>query len=54
VLVLPLGFAEPFKVALLEVSAVAAAVVTAGAESVVNESTDPKAIPSLLEVMAQK
>jgi hypothetical protein len=54
VLVLPLGFAEPFNVALVVVSAVAAAVVTMGEASVVKERTEPNAVPSLLAAMAQK
>ena len=48
-----MGLAEPFKVAELEVTTVAASVVTLGAAMVVKESTEPKAMPSLLEAMAQ-
>jgi hypothetical protein len=48
------GFPEPFSVALVAVTGVAASVVAVGAEAVVKERTAAKAVPSLLETMAQK
>ncbi len=50
----PFGFTSPFSVAELLVTSVAAFVVTVGDASVVNESTDPNAVPSALEAIAQK
>ena len=50
----PLGFAEPFNVAELDVSKVAADVTAVGALGVVNDMSDPKAVPSALEAMAEK
>ena len=48
-----MGFADPFKVAEVDVTSVAAAVVVVGTLGVVNESTAPKPVPSELEAMAQ-
>ena len=52
--VAPLGLAEPFNVAEPDSTEVAAELVTRGAASVVNVSTEPKAVPSELESIAQK
>ena len=49
----PLGLAVPLKVTELDVTSVAASVVTLGASSVVKDSTDPKPVPSALCTMAQ-
>jgi hypothetical protein len=45
--------AAPFKVAALADTVVAAEVITVGAVAVVNASTAPKAVPSVLEAIAQ-
>lgn len=50
----PLGLADPFIVAELEVTTVAAEVTAVGAVGVVNESTDPNDVPSALDAIAQK
>lgn len=50
----PFGFEEPLSVAELDVTNVAAEVTAVGAFGVVNDSTDPKAVPSALDAMAQK
>ena len=52
-MVLPSGFADPFSVAVVEATAVAAEVVTAGTPDVVNDSTAPNAVPSEFEAIAQ-
>ncbi len=48
-----MGSADPFSVAELDATSVAADVVTVGEASVVNESTAPSAVPSALVAMAQ-
>jgi hypothetical protein len=48
------GLAEPFSVAPVAVITVAAEVVTTGAPGVVNESTEPKPVPTALSAIAQK
>jgi hypothetical protein len=48
------GVPDPFNVADVLVTAVAADVVTEGAAAVVNESTDPTDVPMPLEAIAQK
>jgi hypothetical protein len=50
----PFGSAEPFSVAVVDVSNVCAVVVTVGDASVVNDRTEPKAVPSAFEAIAQK
>jgi hypothetical protein len=47
-----LGFAEPLSVAELLVN-VAGEVTTLGGSGVVNETTDPNAVPTELEAIAQ-
>ena len=47
------GFADPFNVAPVLVTRVAAAVVTVGAAAVVNDITAPKPVPAAFEAMAQ-
>ena len=57
VAVSPLGFAEPFSVAEVNVTAVAAEVVTLGVDpegAATNERTLPKEGPAVLEAIAQK
>src|SRR6185369_9702971 len=49
----PLGLAAPFSWAEVLVSADAAAVVTAGRSCVVNDTTEPNAVPSELDAIAQ-
>jgi hypothetical protein len=46
--------AAPFKVAEVLVRLEAAAVVTVGGDGVVNQSTDPYAVPEEFAAMAQK
>ena len=45
---------EPFSVAALDVTKLAAEVITVGALGVVNERSDPNAVPSTLDAIAQK
>jgi hypothetical protein len=47
------GLADPFSVAPVLDTEVAAAVTTVGAADVVNESTDPNLVPTEFEAMAQ-
>jgi hypothetical protein len=47
------GVADPFSVAVVFVTSVAATVVTLGADAVLNDITDPKPVPAALEAMAQ-
>jgi hypothetical protein len=47
------GFADPFSVAPVLDTEVAAAVTTVGVADVVNESTEPKPVPTEFEAMAQ-
>ena len=47
------GLPEPFSVAVVEVTLVAATVVAVAGAAVVNDSTDPSAVPSVLCTMAQ-
>jgi hypothetical protein len=47
------GFAEPFSVAPVLVSALKGSVVTLGGPAVVNERTVPNPVPDVLEAMAQ-
>jgi hypothetical protein len=49
-----IGFAVPFSWALLLVMIEAPVVVTAGMAGVVNDSTEPKAVPEAFDVIAQK
>jgi hypothetical protein len=51
--VAPFGLPVPFKVAVVEVTLVAAVVVTTGAASVVKVCSDPKRVPSEFWAMAQ-
>jgi hypothetical protein len=46
--------ADPFSVALLDGTLVAAEVVTMGGPGVVNDRTPPNEVPSLFDAMAQK
>ena len=48
-----MGFADPFSVAEVEATRVAAAVVVVGALGVVNVSTAPKPVPSAFWAIAQ-
>ena len=47
------GLAVPFSVAEVLVRKLTALVVTAGGSGVVNESSEPNPVPTLLEAMAQ-
>jgi uncharacterized membrane protein HdeD (DUF308 family) len=49
-----IGLAEPFSLAVVLATVVAAEVVTAGTAAVVNESTEPKEVPTEFEAIAQK
>jgi hypothetical protein len=50
----PFGMVDAFSVAELAVNAVAASVVTVGGASVVNDDTEPKAVPWTFDAIAQK
>ncbi len=47
------GFADPFSVAPLLVTEVAATVATVGVDAVLNDITAPKLVPAAFEAMAQ-
>jgi hypothetical protein len=49
----PMGFPEPFNVAVVDVMLLAAKVVAVGGPEVVKDCTPPKAVPSLLFTIAQ-
>jgi hypothetical protein len=53
VAVAPLGLAEPLSVAVVEVTSVAAAVITVGVASDVKVSTVPVPVPSAFPAIAQ-
>jgi hypothetical protein len=48
------GLAAPCRVAELLVTTVAELVTTAGKDGIVKDSTAPKAVPEVLDTMAQK
>ena len=48
-----MGFADPFSVAEVDVTSVAAEVVVVGTVGVVNDITAPNATPSAFEAIAQ-
>ncbi len=51
---MPLGFADPLSVAVVEVTGVAASVVTVGVAGAANDSSEPYAMPCEFEAIAQK